>query len=84
VSSVTSGSAAAATGNCSLPTNTIGYPATLPAGATPPTAVKLYNASAATGSGATNVTLGLQIAIPANAYNGSYSSTWTFAIVSGP
>jgi hypothetical protein len=82
--SVTSASAAAATRNCSLPTSTIGYPATLPAGGLPPTPVKLYNASAGTGSGPTNVTLGFQIAIPANAYNGSYSSTWTFAIVSGP
>src|SRR5205085_6108415 len=52
-----SASAAAATGNCSLPTNSTTYPVTLPAGATAPTAVKLYNAASATGKGKTNVTL---------------------------
>jgi len=43
---LTAASAAAASGNCSLPTNSLSYPITLPAGAGAPTAVKLYNASA--------------------------------------
>jgi hypothetical protein len=71
-------------GNCSLPTNSITYPVTLPAGTSPPTAVKLYNAAVNTGAGPTKVTLTFQLAIPANTYHGTYTSTWTFAIVSGP
>jgi hypothetical protein len=82
--SVTSASAAAGSPSCNLPTNSIGYPVTLPAGSSPPTAVKLYNAAAATGKGQTNVTLTFQLAVPANAHIGTYTSTWTFAIVSGP
>jgi len=57
---------------------------TLPAGSIPPTAVKLFKAASNTGSGPTNVTLSFQLAVPANAYRGTYTSTWTFAIVSGP
>ncbi len=80
----TSGSATAGSGNCSLPTNSIGYPVTLPAGSTPPTAVKLYNAAANSGAGPANVTLNFQLSIPANTFRGTYTSTWTLAIVSGP
>jgi hypothetical protein len=28
--------------------------------------------------------LTFQLSVPSNSYNGSYSSTWTFSIVSGP
>jgi hypothetical protein len=80
----TAASSAAASGNCGLPTNSITYPVTLPAGSTAPAAVKAYNAAAATGQGPTNVTLAFQLAVPANSFHGTYTSTWTFAIVSGP
>ena len=81
---VTAATAAAASGNCDLPTNSVAYPVTLPAGATAPTAVKVYNAAAGTGGGPLTLTLSVQLAIPARAYSGSYSSTWTFTIASGP
>jgi hypothetical protein len=71
-------------GNCVMPTNSIGYPVTLPAGSGPPTAVKLYNSASGKGQGPTKVTLTFQLAVPANAYRGTYTSTWTFAMVSGP
>jgi len=74
----------AATGNCNLPTNTVTYPVTLPAGATPPTAVRLFNATANTGEGPTNVTLQATVTVPANARATSYASTWTFSLSSGP
>lgn len=80
----TAASASATTGNCVLPTNSIGYPVTLPAGSTPPTAVKVYNAASGTGQGSTNVALSYRLAVPANTFRGTYTSTWTFAIVSGP
>jgi Concanavalin A-like lectin/glucanases superfamily/Domain of unknown function (DUF2341) len=81
---VTAASASAGTGNCSLPTNSISYPLTLPAASTPPAGVRLYNAAANSGAGPSNVNLTFQVSIPANAYQGTYTSTWTFAIVSGP
>lgn len=83
-STITSGSVSSATGTCVLPTSSITYPVTVPAAATAPAAVKVYNAAAATGTGPSNLTLGVQLAVPANTYSGSYSSTWTFTIASGP
>jgi hypothetical protein len=67
-----------------MPTNSVSYPISLPAGATPPTAVKLYNAGTNSGEGPSNVTLTFQLSVPGNAYSGTYSSTWTFTIASGP
>ena len=81
---VTAASKAAATQNCSLPTNSISYPVTLPAAATAPPAIKLYNAAVGTGAGPTNVTLTFKTTIPADAFKGSYTATWTFSINSGP
>jgi hypothetical protein len=81
---VTAASVTAGTGNCSLPTNSIGYPLTLPAAATAPTAVKIYNAASATGTGPANVTLTFRLSVPANTFHATYTSTWTLAIVSGP
>jgi hypothetical protein len=80
----TAASTATTGGNWVMPTNSITYPVTLPAGATAPTPVKAYNAASATGQGPTNVTLTYQLAVPANAHHGTFTSTWTFAIVSGP
>jgi len=81
----TTGASSATTGgNCVLPTNGITYPVTLPAAASPPTAVKVFNATSGTGQGPTNVTATYQLSVPANAFRGTYTSTWTFAIVSGP
>jgi len=82
--SVNSVTGTAGGGNCSTSTNSITYPITLPAGSTAPTAVKLYNASAGTGAGPVNLTATMFLSLPANSYVGAYSSTWTFAIVSGP
>ncbi len=81
---VTSGAATAGTGNCSLPTNTVSYPVTLPAGTTAPTAVRVYNASAGTGAGPSQLALATTITVPANARAGTYSSTITFTVSSGP
>jgi len=81
---VTGAAPASAPGTCDLPTNSITYPVTLPAAATAPAAVKVYNAAANTGGGPLTLTLSFQLAVPASAYSGSYSSTWTFSIASGP
>lgn len=81
---ITAAAAATTTQNCSLPTNAIGYPVTLPAAAVAPAATKLYDAAANTGAGPSNVTLTFQLTAPANTFNGTYTSTWTFTISSGP
>jgi len=65
-------------------TTTVPFPYTLPAAATAPTATKLYNAPANTGMGDQTVSPTWTLAIPANAYAGSYTSTWTLSLVSGP
>jgi len=60
------------------------YPYTLPAAATAPTATKLYSAAAGTGMGDQSVSATWQLAIPSSARSGSYASTWTESLVSGP
>ena len=69
---------------CTLPTTSVAYPYTLPAGAPNPTATKLFNAIAGTGRGHETLVTTATLAIPANAYAGIYSSTWTFTVASGP
>ena len=80
----TSASASAHAGNCTLPTNSIGYPLTVPAGAGPPAAVKIFDAAANTGGGPSDVTVNFSLAVPAKAYAAAYTSTWTFTVASGP
>src|SRR5439155_5241632 len=69
---------------CTLATNSVTYPYTVPAGATAPTATKLFNAAANTGTGNETLTPTFRVTIPANAYVGTYTSTWTLSLVSGP
>jgi len=65
-------------------TNSVSYPYTLPAAATAPTATKILSSAANTGLGNQTLTLVFSLAIPANAFAGSYASTWTYTLVSGP
>ena len=69
---------------CTNPTNSITYPVGVPAGATAPTAVKFFNAAANTGMGKFTITPAITIAIPANTFAGTYTSTVSVAVVSGP
>lgn len=70
---------------CTNPTNAVTYPPLgVPAGATAPTAVKLFNAAANTGLGSFTVTPTVGVFVPASTFAGSYSSTLTVSIVSGP
>jgi hypothetical protein len=77
-------SACRAGGSCTAPTNSITYPLTVPAAATAPTAVKLFDAAANTGMGRFTVTPTIAVTVAGNVYAGSYSSTVTFAVASGP
>ncbi len=69
---------------CTLATNSITFPYTLPAATTAPTATKLYDAGANSGMGNQTITPAWKLSIPANAFAGTYTSTWTISLVSGP
>jgi hypothetical protein len=71
-------------GLCTNPTNSVTYPVAVPAGAGPPTAVKFFNAAATTGIGTFTVTPTVGVAVPQNSFTGSYATTLTISIVSGP
>jgi len=83
ITGVTSGCGTNST--CTLPTNSVtNTNLALPAGATAPAAVKYMNAANATGLGTTNVNATVAVAVPANVFAGTYSSTVTVSIVAGP
>jgi hypothetical protein len=69
---------------CTLATNSVSYPYTLPAAGTAPTATKVFNAGAATGQGNQTVTVTWSLAVPATTTPGTYTSTWTLSLVTGP
>jgi len=64
---------------CNLATLGSLYPYTLSG-----TGTKLLSSAANTGMGDQTVTIPWTATIPANAYAGTYASTWTFTLVSGP
>ena len=65
--------------SCTAASNSITYPLTLSG-----TAAKFFNAATASGMGKVDVTPSVSVAIPGNAYAGTYTSTVTLAAVSGP
>jgi len=71
-------------GICVAPTNTTTYPVNVPAAATAPAAVKFASVSAGTGEGAFSMPGGFDVDVPQNSFSGSYTSTMTIAVVSGP
>jgi photosystem II stability/assembly factor-like uncharacterized protein len=81
---ITAGTASSASGTCSLPGNQINYPVTVPASATAPAAVKVFDAAAGTGAGPATVVLTANLNVPGNARVGTYTSTWTLTLASGP
>jgi hypothetical protein len=77
-------SACANGGICTNPTNSVTYPVSVPAASTPPTPAKFYNAASATGVGTFTITPTVGVFVPQNSFAGSYTSTLTIAVVSGP
>ena len=69
---------------CTLPTDSITYPLTIPAGTTPPTSVKFFNAGVNSGLGHFLLTMTVNVSIPANTTKGTYTSTVYLTIASGP
>src|SRR5919199_1024822 len=83
-SSLTGVTSSCAQGSCTSPTNSVTYPVAVPAGSTAPSAVKFYNAAANTGMGKFTITPTIGVFVPQNSYAGTYQSTLTLSIVSGP
>jgi hypothetical protein len=83
-SSLTGVTSSCASGTCTNATNAITYPVAVPAAASAPAAVKFFNAAANTGMGKFTITPTIGVFVPQNSFAGSYSSTLTLAIVSGP
>ena len=77
--------ACGASSTCLAPTNAVANTnLAVPAAAVAPAAVKYENAANATGLGTNTITATIQVAVPANVFAGTYSSTVTVAIVAGP
>jgi hypothetical protein len=64
---------------CTAPTNAIGYPLTVNG-----SAAKFFNATANTGLGKVDVTPSVDVLVPGNAFAGTYTSTVTLAVATGP
>lgn len=78
-------------GSCTLPTDAVTYPVAITTAASAPTAFTLYGATAGTGLGAVTIggsaaahPAGWWVNIPAQAYAGSYTTTVTLTVASGP
>jgi hypothetical protein len=65
------------------PTNSVSYPATVPLG-TSVTAASFFNAALNTGMGKFDLNVPYNLTIPANTFAGTYTSTLTVSLVSGP
>ena len=75
----------ASAATCTGAFTTVSYPYVLPAAATAPPATKLFDAAVNTGMGDQTFTPTFSLTIPAGAVAaGTYTSTWTFSLVSGP
>ena len=85
ISTITGATLSCANGGiCDAPTNGTTYPIALPAGTVAPTAVKFFSAPAGKGEGLYSLTVPVDVALRQNAYTGSFSSTITVSVVSGP
>jgi hypothetical protein len=69
---------------CTLATTNVSFPYTMPAATVAPTATKLFNATAGTGLGNQTASTTMKLAIPASTTAGSYTSTWTYSLISAP
>jgi alpha-tubulin suppressor-like RCC1 family protein len=81
----------ACVGSCTLPTNTTTYPVAITTAASSPGTYTIYDTSASTGVGVVTIggssatnPIGWWINVPASAYAGSFTSTVTLELVSGP
>jgi len=93
LSSSLAGTAPTATcvGACALPTDTTTYPVVMATEVSSPTVYTVYDTSVSTGEGVMTIggssaahPIGWWVQVPASAYAGSYTSTVTLEVISGP
>jgi hypothetical protein len=86
----TAPTAACSTGStCTLPTDTTTYPVAITTAASAPTAVNIYDTSAATGLGSITIGVGALpvgwwVNVPGSTKAGTYTSTISLTIISAP
>jgi hypothetical protein len=56
----------------------------IPAASVAPAPVKFFNAAANSGLGSVDFNMTVSVTVPANTYAGSYSSTVTLSMITGP
>lgn len=83
-SSLSGVTASCSSGTCTSPSNAVSYPLTVPAGSTAPTPVKFFNSATDNGMGMFTITPTIGVAVPQNSFSGTYTSTVTVSLVSGP
>jgi hypothetical protein len=90
-SAATTAPTATCTGTCTLPVNTTTYPVAITTEPSNPTPFIIYDTAANTGLGQVIIggstqpdPVGWWVNVPANALAGSYTSTITMEIISGP
>jgi hypothetical protein len=69
---------------CTTASNTVEYPVAITTAETDPTAVNILSADADTGLGGQTWTHTMHLKVPGNAVAGTYSSTWTYSVTTGP
>jgi hypothetical protein len=89
--SATSAPSPTCTDSCTTPTNTTTYPVQITTATSSPTASTIYDTSLNTGLGQVVIggstatyPIGWWLVAPASAYSGSYTSTVTVELISGP
>jgi large repetitive protein len=89
--SATTAPSATCVATCTLPTDTTTYPVAITTAATSPTAIKVYDTAVGTGLGSMTIgghgatsPIGWWVNVPANAFNGAYTTTVTLAVSTGP
>ncbi len=77
--------------SCTLPTDTTTYPVAITTAVSAPTAVTIYDTAAATGMGVMTLggstaanPIGWWVNVPASVFTGTYTSTVTLSILTGP
>jgi hypothetical protein len=83
ISNLTSGCSSGST--CTGPTNSVSWSGlAIPAASVAPAPVKFFNAAANSGLGSVDFNMTVSVTVPANTYAGSYSSTVTLSMITGP
>jgi hypothetical protein len=83
ITNLTSGCTSGST--CTGPSNSVTWSGlTIPAASTAPAAVKFFDAAANSGLGSVDFNMTVTVTVPANTYAGTYSSTVTLSMITGP